>query len=208
MQRCFPAGSVFGIPIVLTRDWFIALIVVVVVLGAAIYPYVLTDQAQAAVWLLALVTAACFFGGLLLHEVGHAWGARRARVPVQGITLRALGGVTHTSGRFPRLGQIVVYVVAGPAVTLVLGLALLLPALLLPGRTPWRVLLAWSALMQLAADAVNLVPAGTLDGGRLLHAARLVARPRRRRLALTLVWLVWLLTLALALLGGLLAHRM
>ncbi len=208
MQRSFPAGSPLGIPIIVTRSWFLVVAVATVLLGAAVYPAVLRTHSPIAIWLVALATSAIFFGGLLLHEFGHALAARRANLTVNGITMRVSGAATRTSGRFRRLSQATLYVGAGPAVTLLLGVALLVAALLLPGRTPWRVLLAWSALMQLAAAAVNLLPAGTLDGGRLLRAARLVARPRRRRLALALVWLVWLLTVALTVLGGALAHTL
>ena len=202
MQRSFPAGSPFGIPIIVTRSWFVVVGAATVLLGAAVYPALLRTPSPLAVWLFAAATSAIFFGGLLLHEFGHALAARRAHVKVDGITMRMAGAATRTSGRYRRLSQATLYVGAGPAVTVLLGGALLVAALLLPGRTPWRALLAWSALMQLATAAVNLLPAGTLDGGRLLRAARLVARPRRRRLALALVWGVWLLTLALTAVGG------
>ena len=206
MQRSFPAGSPFGIPIIVTRSWFLVFAAATLLLGGAVYPAVLHTHSPVAIWLGALATSAIFFGGLFLHEFGHALAARHAHVTVANITMRVSGAATRTSGRYRRLSQAALYVGAGPAVTLLLGVALLGAALLLPGRTPWRLLLAWSALMQLAAAAVNLLPAGTLDGGRLLRAARLVARPRERRLALALVWLGWLLTVALTLLGGALAH--
>jgi len=206
VQHSFPAGSPFGIPIVVTRSWFIVVGAATLLLGVAVYPAVLHTHSPVAIWLAALATSAIFFGGLLLHEFGHALAARRAHVQVDGIVMRLVGGVTHTTGSYRRLSQVALYVGAGPAVTLLLGGALLVAALLLHGRTPWRVLLAWSALMQLAAAAVNLLPAGSLDGGRLLRAARLVDQPRKRLLALSLVWLVWLLAVALSLLGGALTH--
>src|SRR5579875_124442 len=118
---------------------------------------------------------------MLLHEFGHALAARRASLAVSGIALRSIGGRTLTSGRFRRLSQVVLCIGAGPAVTVLLGVALLLPALFLEGRTPLRVLLAWSGLMQLTVGAVNLLPVAALDGGRLLRAARLIGSPARRQ---------------------------
>jgi Zn-dependent protease len=188
----------FHIPIRLTRSWFVAVGAALLLFAAGVYPYVLVGKPSlVTVCLFSVATAALFFGGLLLHEYGHALTARRLGVSVYDITLRAIGGVTHMPRRRDARHELLI-AGAGPAVGLLLSVALLLAALAAQGQVRLQVLLAWSGVMQLAATMVNLLPVASLDGGRVLRAAAIVARPRQR-LARALVWGAWLLTLALLL---------
>jgi len=53
---------------------------------------------------MAVVAAVLFFASLLLHELGHAWQARREGMEIDGITLWLFGGVSQFKTRFPSAG--------------------------------------------------------------------------------------------------------
>jgi Zn-dependent protease len=108
---------------------------------------------------------------VLLHELGHAVTARRYGIRVRGITLELLGGYTEMEGDAPRPGVEVLVSLAGPAVSLVLGLGSAGAAVLLPIET-----VAGQIAFQLAAANIivavfNALPGLPLDGGRALRAA-------------------------------------
>ena len=62
-----------------------------------------------------------FFACLLLHELGHALQARREDMAIEGITLWLFGGVARFRGMFPSAGAEFRIAIAGPLVTLALG---------------------------------------------------------------------------------------
>jgi Zn-dependent protease len=71
-------------------------------------------------WLCGLMATLALFGSVLLHELSHAITGRRFGLAVAGITLHALGGVTHFE-REPDSPRITV---AGERQDAALGLAL------------------------------------------------------------------------------------
>jgi Zn-dependent protease/CBS domain-containing protein len=118
------------------------------------------------------VTAtACFFTSLVLHELGHALQARRDGVRIEGITLWLFGGVAKFVGRFPSAGAEFRIAVAGPLVTLTLGICFSAAAGIWPQPGAVRAVLLWLAYINLALLVFNLLPAMPLDGGRVLRSA-------------------------------------
>ena len=63
-----------------------------------------------------------FFASLLAHELGHAFEARREGMEIEGITLWLFGGVAKFKGMFPSAGAEFRIAVAGPLVSLAIGL--------------------------------------------------------------------------------------
>jgi Zn-dependent protease len=125
-----------------------------------------------------------FFFSLILHELGHALAARRNGVPVMGIELWALGGITRT-GQLPSPGVALGVAVAGPLVTLaVIALSVLAGGLLAAQHhffevavgssgvhaTPAIVWLSWVATLNVLVLLINLIPAFPLDGAQIVHA--------------------------------------
>jgi Zn-dependent protease/predicted transcriptional regulator len=110
---------------------------------------------------------------LLAHELAHALVARRAGLPVEGITLWALGGVSKLGGDSPDAPTELRIAVVGPLTSLALGLlffaitvsgaALGVPDLLVAT-------LGWLATINVVLGLFNLIPAFPLDGGRVLRA--------------------------------------
>ncbi|MFN3595771.1 MAG: site-2 protease family protein [Rubricoccaceae bacterium] len=121
---------------------------------------------------------AAVFACVVLHEYGHALMARRFGVPTKDITLYPIGGVARLQRLPEDPKQELLIALAGPAVNVVLALAiyawlalsgtpLLAPTGLLgPAGAFWSNLL-W---LNVVLVAFNMLPAFPMDGGRVLRA--------------------------------------
>jgi len=119
---------------------------------------------------MAIVAAVLFFASLLLHELGHSWVARREGLEIDGITLWLFGGVSEFKTRFPSAAAEFRIAIAGPLVSLGLGVIFVLIALAgLPSAVDG--VAAWLGYINLTLLVFNLIPALPLDGGRVLRAA-------------------------------------
>ena len=121
--------------------------------------------------LIGTVAAVGLFASVLAHELGHSWVARRYDIPIARITLWIFGGVASLE-RVPREWDREFWIaIAGPVVSVGLGLACYGLAVLLPDGVPTLVfLLGWLAIMNVSLAAFNLLPAFPMDGGRILRA--------------------------------------
>ena len=107
------------------------------------------------------------------HELGHLCAARLLRIPVRSMKLDLLGARMELGGR-PSYGQEAFVAAGGPLMSLVSG-ALVYPWAAHPwatgpqgdGMTAAAVFCGASVLLGL----LNLLPVGTLDGGRMLRCA-------------------------------------
>ena len=106
-----------------------------------------------------------------LHEFGHALQARREGIEIDGITLWLFGGVARFKGSFQSAGAEFRVAVAGPLVSLVLGVLFVLIALIPSMPSEADGVAAWLGYIDLTLLVFNLIPAPPLDGGRVLHAA-------------------------------------
>ena len=110
------------------------------------------------------------------HEFGHILAARRFGIETEDVTLLPIGGVASLR-RMPDtpLRELAV-ALAGPAVNLVVGLALVLVAGSLTSAdvediaNPGISMVARLASANLFLALFNLIPAFPMDGGRVLHA--------------------------------------
>ncbi len=165
-------GRVAGAPLILQPMWFL----VAAVVTALLVPLVRSALPGVAVgW--TVVIAGTFvvvlFASVLLHELAHAYVARRLGRHVHEVVLSALGGHTAFSRGSLGPGGSALVAAAGPAVNLVLGGVLLAAAQpLLAGATLTQratgVLVTAMASANLLVAAFNLVPGLPLDGGQLL----------------------------------------
>ena len=118
---------------------------------------------------MATVAALLFLASIALHELGHSWVARREGIEVDSITLWLFGGVSQLKGRFSSPGAEFRVAVAGPLVSILLGVIFVLIALAGP-PTEVDGVAAWLGYINLILAAFNLLPASPLDGGRVLHS--------------------------------------
>ena len=125
---------------------------------------------------MAVVAAFLFFGSLLLHELGHAIQARREGMVIDGITLWLFGGVASFRSMFKSAGSEFRIAIAGPAVSLVLGLLFIGFAAATDVSGEVDGVAAWLGYINLTLLVFNLLPALPLDGGRVLRSALWAAR--------------------------------
>jgi Zn-dependent protease len=117
-----------------------------------------------------IVAAVLFLASILLHELGHSWVARHEGIEVDSITLWLFGGVSQLKGRFTSAGAEFRVAIAGPLVSIALGVLFVLIAVAHPPSYVDGVA-AWLGYINLILAVFNLLPASPLDGGRVLHAA-------------------------------------
>ena len=165
----FSLGRVAGVHVGAHWSWIIVVWLVVWSLAAEVFPDAAPGLSDGAYLAMAGVATLAFFASLLLHELGHAIVARREGMEIEGITLWLFGGVARFQGMFPSAGAELRIALAGPAVSLVLGLSFL-AAGLLPVPDSVDSVVTWLGRINLILLAFNMIPALPLDGGRVLRA--------------------------------------
>jgi Zn-dependent protease/CBS domain-containing protein len=164
-------GRIAGIRIGVNWSWLVVFALIVWSLAVGVFPSQNPGLSDGMYIAMALVAALLFFASLLLHELGHARQARREGMEIEGITLWLFGGVAQFKGAFPNAGAEFRVAIAGPLVSLGLGIFFVLLAVFagLPNAVDGVV--AWLGYINLTLLAFNLLPALPLDGGRVLRSA-------------------------------------
>ena len=175
MNPTIQLGRIAGIRIGVNWSWLIVFALIVWSLAAAVFPSQNPGFSDGEYLALAVAAALLFFASLLLHELGHALQAKREGMEIEGISLWLFGGVAQFKGPFPGAGAEFRIAIAGPLVSLVLGVLFVgLAGAGLPNALDG--VAAWLGYTNLVLLAFNLLPALPLDGGRVLRAALWYAR--------------------------------
>lgn len=125
-----------------------------------------------------------FFAAILLHELAHAFVARRFDIGTSTIDLWGLGGMARLD-REPQTPQADGWIAAaGPLSNLALGVGAIgfafgIDRVFSGGAVV--VSIAWFAAVNLALAAFNVLPGAPLDGGRILRALRWARHGERYR---------------------------
>ncbi len=190
-MRSFKIGSAFGIPIKLDVTFLLILPVFAYLIGTQVDIWIQTlngapfnasldaaalteDNMQ---WYLGVAAAVGLFAGVVLHELGHSVVAMRFGFPIDSITLWILGGIASLSEQPEEWSQEFWIAVAGPVVSIALGVLSFGALRFLPASLDtFRFVFGYLALMNFALAAFNLLPGFPMDGGRVLRA--LLARKR------------------------------
>jgi Zn-dependent protease len=185
-------GRLFGIPFRLHWSWFLAVFLISWTLAVGFFPRTLPEYSGEGrvYWTLGLLAALGLFVSILLHELGHAFVAKRFGIPVRGIRLFVFGGVAELGSEPKKPSHEILIALGGPAVTLLLivlynvGLSLILagsPAgwdltdgilSLRGGNLPaagGAAFLFYLGMINTIVLVFNLIPAFPLDGGRVLR---------------------------------------
>ncbi len=168
MKNNIKLGRVAGV--IVELNWTVLAIAALVTLSVAggILPAAAPGY-QATQYVVGGVAAAlALLASILVHELGHALVAQRNGVKVERISLWAFGGVAQmeSEAETPRSEFLIAGI--GPAISLILGLALIYPASVVGGL--FGAVLGWLASINIILAVFNLIPGAPLDGGRLLHA--------------------------------------
>jgi Zn-dependent protease len=179
----FQLARIFGIRIGVGISWFAILFFFIFAVTGPFHE--MLGGSRTTAYLVAVASVLSFFASLILHELGHALVARRNGLPVAGIDLWALGGMTR-SGEPETPGMEFRIAAAGPLVTLAVIVVCTLAGQLATNSshffeaalatggvhaTPALVWLSWVATINALVLVFNLVPAYPLDGGKIAHAA-------------------------------------
>jgi Zn-dependent protease len=174
-------ARVFGIRIGVDPSWFFILFLIIWSLSGY-YEDRFPDGSTA--FVLAVVSALLFFLSVLLHELGHAFEARRSGIGIAGIDLWMFGGVAKMERDTRSAGEEFRVAVAGPVVTLLIALvcwaggaaiagsdaaseAVRLDAI--PGDEALAVL-GYLGFINVLLLLFNLIPGFPLDGGRIARS--------------------------------------
>jgi Zn-dependent protease/CBS domain-containing protein len=176
VNASFELGRIAGIRIGVNWSWLVVFALIVWSLASAVFPSQNDGLSDATYVAMAIVAAVLFFASILLHEFGHAIQARREGMEIEGITLWLFGGVAQFRGMFPSAGAEFRIAIAGPVVSLLLGLFFVAIAVVTKTAEAVDGVAAWLGYINLLLLVFNLLPALPLDGGRVLRAALWGAR--------------------------------
>ena len=190
-MRNFEIGSVTGIPVRLNVTLLVFLPVLAWLVSRpeqmaqyaslveVISPHpvdVAALQAGYTAELIGVAAAVGLFVGVLLHELGHSWTARRYDITITSITLWIFGGLARMED-LPEDWDVEFYVaLAGPAMSVLVGVGCYALLFVVPPEPALLFLVGWLAVINLTLAAFNMLPAVPMDGGRVLRA--LLARER------------------------------
>jgi len=163
--RSWRIGRVFGIPLYIHVSWFLVFALVTWSLARHYFPAVLLHRADWHYWSLGLAAALLLFASVLVHELGHCLVAMRYRIPIAQITLFIFGGMAQITREAPTPKAEFLIAIAGPLVSVALGLCFWMFAVL-PDAPPSLVVLSEHLRnINLMLAIFNLVPGYPLDGG-------------------------------------------
>ncbi len=174
MRNTITLGRVSGIPIGL--HWSIALIAAFFTLGLSgtILPAAAPGFVTVAYFATAAAVTVALLASIIAHELGHSIVAQNNDVGVSGITLFALGGVAKLEREPDTPGAAARIALAGPAVSVAVGIAALLAGLAAGAAGASALItagLTTIGAINLSLAVFNMLPALPLDGGRALQAA-------------------------------------
>jgi len=173
-----------GIRVAVDWSWFFVLFLVIFWLSR-FYGDVLGESGSSAAFGLAVLSAAGFFGSIVLHELGHAFAALRNGIGISSIQLWIFGGMARLDRESDSPKTELEVAVAGPLVTLAIVVVLTAVGLLAAGPDEFRraalvesnagasglvAMIAWLASINLLVLVFNLLPAFPMDGGKIVRA--------------------------------------
>jgi Zn-dependent protease len=181
-RRNYQLARIAGIPVSVGLSWFFVLFVFIFWVTGPFHE--LLGGSRTTAYLVAVASVLSFFASIVLHELGHAFVARRNGLTVAGIELWAFGGITRAT-ESPSPGVEFRVAAAGPAVTFLVVVVCILAGRVIAGNgdffevavasrgvhaTPALVWLSWLATINALVLVINLMPAFPLDGGRMARA--------------------------------------
>src|SRR3954451_321057 len=119
-----PLARVMGIRIGVDVSWFFVLFLYIWILSSG-YKDTFGRGHDNKAFALATISALLFFASVVLHELGHALVARRNRIEITSISLRLCGGWACLRSEPRTPGAELRGSAAGPALTLLVVIALI-----------------------------------------------------------------------------------
>lgn len=171
MEASFKLGRIRGITIGIHYTWLIVFGLLTYSLAVGVFPGLYSDWTTAQYWGVAALASLLLFASVLAHELGHSVVAQSKGIPVRSITLFIFGGVATITQESKRAGDEFLIAVAGPAVSLVIGVVSIAIYLLTGNVSEYiAAIFLYLGYANLILVAFNLIPGFPLDGGRVFRA--------------------------------------
>lgn len=174
-----------GIRIAVDWSWFLVLFLVIFWLSRFYADVLGQSSTSTEAFGLAILSAAGFFGSIVLHELGHAFAALRNGIGISSIQLWIFGGMAKMDRESDSPATEFKVAVAGPLVTLAIVVVLTAIGIAAAGGEEFRravliesgsgvsgvlAMVGWLASINLLVLVFNLLPAFPMDGGRIARA--------------------------------------
>ena len=168
-----PIARIWGIEVRVSLAWTL-LIALITVIGAQQATIGSPDLNPIVQWVIGVAVALLFFVSVIAHELAHAIVGRRRGVPATSIVLGFIGGLAPLGIQAARARDELVIALAGPLVSFVIGVVLLLAGILVgtivPSTAPVSGGVVVVGVLNLILALLSLLPAMPLDGGRAVRA--------------------------------------
>src|SRR4051812_48458521 len=115
-------GRIAGVELVADYSLLFIVALIAMNLGVAVFPAWHPDWSSGLRWVVALVASLSFVASIAAHELAHALVARRYKLPVRRITLFLFGGMAHLEREPESPRQEFWMAIAGPLLSLAIGL--------------------------------------------------------------------------------------
>ena len=163
-------GKIAGIPVSLHVSWFIIFVLSAILFERAFsdssYQWTSTER-----WGVSVVMSLALFGSVLAHELSHSLVAVRYGMPVKGITLFLLGGVSQIGKEATRPSTELVIAAVGPLSSILLGLIFWGLSEGLEGvNSHVSAIMSMAVYINFMLGIFNMLPAYPMDGGRVFRA--------------------------------------
>ncbi|MGK2933310.1 MAG: site-2 protease family protein [Solirubrobacterales bacterium] len=183
--KSFTLFKVWGIRITVDWSWFIVLFLLIFWLSEFYGDLLGQPNSSTEPYLLAVASSAGFFASIVLHELGHAYMAKRNGIGITKISLWIFGGVAQMDRESDSPGTEFKVAIGGPVVTALITAALIGVGIATVGWDELRNamemdqfvgtsgvvgMLGWLAAVNLIVLVFNLLPAFPMDGGRIVRA--------------------------------------
>jgi Zn-dependent protease/CBS domain-containing protein len=159
-----------GIPIVVHPSWLVVFALISSQLAMSYLPGEHPGWPTASYWLAGTSIALLLFVSVIVHELGHAWVARRNGIAIRSITLFIFGGVARVAAEPDTPSSEFRVAIAGPLMSVVLAGVFRMAAMVAGDGGLLAATCLFLARTNLTLALFNLAPGLPLDGGRVVRA--------------------------------------
>jgi Zn-dependent protease/CBS domain-containing protein len=171
MKGSIRIARIAGIDIAIHYTWFLIFILITWSLAAGYFPVQYPGWEAWVYWVTAVAAAVLLFISVLFHELAHSLVAKSRGLPVKGITLFLLGGISNLESEPEKPGLEFAIAIVGPLSSVLLaGIFKAVDFLGYAPAGPVKAVVDYMFMLNVLLAAFNILPGFPLDGGRVLRA--------------------------------------